>query len=158
MRKDSRLSFRISPRLSSRIDLAVKKSKGEIKDRSEFGTKAVDFYLNHLLSSDSDTDLIGKSILAIADKINATGTEFQVLRDLIYDDEFTPIENHPKFEELMILRERLPREQKKELSKRLFTAKYGELDKIFDEFSKKYYLEGNTEQIAGKHKLKAKAT
>lgn len=140
MRRDSRLSFRISPHKSSRIDLAVKKSKGELKDRSEFGTKAVDFYLNHLLSEDSDTDLIGKSILAIAEATATTGLEIQALRDLIYDDGFSPIENHPKFEELMVLREKLPRAQKKDLSTRLFTAKYGEVDKIYSHYLEQYNL------------------
>ena len=44
MAKDSRISFRISEELSKQIDQVILESEGEIRDRSEFGTKAVQYY------------------------------------------------------------------------------------------------------------------
>lgn len=73
--KENRLSFRINDEISLTIDNLIKISKeqtgkDEIRDRSEFGTKAVKFYIAHLLNYETNIEQIYSAIKALADKTN----------------------------------------------------------------------------------------
>lgn len=66
-KKESRLSFRITPELSTEIDGLIQDYK-EIKDRSDFGTKAIKLYLSYLNEDLALKDIITSSIMAIAEE------------------------------------------------------------------------------------------
>lgn len=70
MTKESRLSFRIDEILSHKIDIMVDKTIN-IRDRSDFGTQAVQFYINVIENNETDITKILSAVNAIADK---TGT------------------------------------------------------------------------------------
>ena len=55
MKKDSRLSFRISSKLDDQIEKAIMLANGDIRDRSEFGIKSVIYYLNYLASQNPES-------------------------------------------------------------------------------------------------------
>ncbi|MDH5404029.1 MAG: hypothetical protein OEY49_16135 [Candidatus Heimdallarchaeota archaeon] len=82
--KDSRLSFRITPKLSEEIDSLVGKHD-QIRDRSEFGTKAIQFFIEYLRNSTTDEQLIMKGILSLASDKNIKSKELTQLSEL-YED------------------------------------------------------------------------
>ncbi len=66
--KNNRISFRISDDLDKRIKEQIK-NNSKIKSRSDFGINAIEYYLAHLQSIDTEYQLMKKAILAIADKL-----------------------------------------------------------------------------------------
>jgi hypothetical protein len=152
MRKDSRLSFRISNNLSKRIDLSIDKSEGQIRDRSEFGTKAITFYLDYIENTQSETELMLQSIVSLAEHIGLDTKEIKYVRNILDSQTLLPssissnktIDSHPKFSDLMDLREKFSEEIQKEISDKLRDASYSDVDIIYDEYEKNYYLEGTT--------------
>ncbi len=140
MRKDSRLSFRISPELSKRVELTIS-SDPNIRDRSDFGTKAVNFYLNHLKISENEQDKILQAVLALANHIKLNTTEVVKLRDIGKVHEPAIIE-HPLYESILDLKGRFLPEIQEEITNKLATAEYNDLDEIFKTYQEKFFLEG----------------
>jgi len=60
--KTERLSFRMTPTVSKEIDQAVEENK-DIRNRSDFGEKAVEHYLDHLNGRETWESLI-ESVLS----------------------------------------------------------------------------------------------
>lgn len=150
MRKDSRLSFRISNTLSTRIDDAIDRSEGQIRDRSEFGTKAITFYLDYIENTQSETELMLKSIISLADHIGLKTQEIDHVRNVLTSQTLLPssissnktIDSHPKFNDLMELRDKFPEEIQKQISDRLRDASYNDVEELYKEYQEKFYLEG----------------
>lgn len=86
-KKQSRLSFRISPLMSERIDMAIEHSGGDIRDRSEFGTKAVMAFLNHLEQTTDEIKIIYDALLLLGSKYNLDLPEIKKLHKHISDRE-----------------------------------------------------------------------
>lgn len=87
-KKESRLSFRITPNISDEIDKIVKKNS-EIKDRSDFGTRAINLYIDYLRAEMDIKSSMKDAIVAISEKIGAEDLdEVQKLREFIerYDN------------------------------------------------------------------------
>ena len=63
--KNNRISFRISDELDRHINELVR-NNNQIKSRSDFGSKALEFYLSHLLSREDELKLMKRAILALA--------------------------------------------------------------------------------------------
>ena len=153
MRKDSRLSFRISPELSKRVEFAIS-SDPNIKDRSEFGTKAINFYLDYLKLAESEQDKILQAVLILADHIKLNTPEIIELREL-QDVHEPSIVEHPRYESILNFKERFLPEIKEEISDKLTKAEYDDIDSIFNEYQEKFYVEGieHKKLLAEKAKL-----
>lgn len=78
-KKESRLSFRITPELSEDIDGSIKELD-TIKDRSDFGTKAVKYYLSYLKEENNIREVIQNAILALSQNID--GEELAEIKKL----------------------------------------------------------------------------
>ena len=151
MRKDSRLSFRISPELSKRVELAIF-SDLNLRDRSEFGTKAVNFYLDFLKISENEQDKILQAVLALADHIKLESKEIKKLRGVNNIHEPSIFE-HPRYESVLDLKERFLPEIQEEISDELANADYDDLDKLFNKYQEMFYKYG----IKHKKEIRAKA-
>lgn len=144
MRKDSRLSFRISGTLSERIDRAIEKAGGQIRDRSEFGTKSVEFYLDFIENAYSMEDLINRSIIALANHIGLNSPEITEIKQLSEQKMRIPnlvaeakrTQDHPQFENTVNLLEKLEGQDAKSLSYILRDAGYEDIEDIYQTFSK----------------------
>ncbi|MHA2503197.1 MAG: hypothetical protein ACXAE3_10020 [Candidatus Kariarchaeaceae archaeon] len=68
--KESRLSFRITPELSDEIDIVID-NFDLIKDRSDFGTKAIKLYMSYLKEELEIKETIKDAIIALADEVGA---------------------------------------------------------------------------------------
>jgi hypothetical protein len=144
MRKDSRLSFRISESMSDRIDRAIGQTGGQIRDRSEFGTKAVQFYLDFIENAHSMEELMSKSILALADHIGIESNEIKQIRALSKQKTRIPkmladvpsVESHPRYNDAVNLYSELKEEEQKKLSYELRDAGYEDIDKIYQKYEK----------------------
>ncbi|MHA2248825.1 MAG: hypothetical protein ACXAD7_00620 [Candidatus Kariarchaeaceae archaeon] len=80
-KKESRLSFRITPEVSDRIDELVKESE-ELKDRSEFGTKSVQKYMKYVEIKGDILNSSKSALQAIAEQVDgASLPEVQKLLD-----------------------------------------------------------------------------
>lgn len=150
MRKDSRLSFRISNILSKRIDEAITSTGDQIRDRSEFGTKAIMFYLDYIENTQSEAEVMLKSIISLADHVGVNTEEINKIREMVSRQKLIPtsltgvktIDLHPKFDELMELRDKFSEDVQKEISDALRDATYSEIDELLTTYEKKFYLEG----------------
>ncbi len=67
MTKESRLSFRIDEKLSHKVDIMVDKDIN-IRDRSDFGTQSIQFFMDVLENKESD-------VIKIIDAINSIARE-----------------------------------------------------------------------------------
>lgn len=132
----SRLSLRLPPILSSKIDVAVHKSQGRIRDRTEFGIRAIQTYLQYIETrqcQDSITQL-GKAILTLWERlVLPDDSTYQKLLCVVYGKQFSPFVSHRHFRSLMRIRDSLPLLQQKRLDRRLLSAKKWELDQIYEE-------------------------
>ena len=90
MGKDARLSFRISSILSDRIDKAIDKSDGQIRDRSEFGTKAIKFYLDYIENTQSEDEIILKAILTLANHVGEKGADITKIEKILEERTMIP--------------------------------------------------------------------
>jgi len=113
MGKDSRLSLRISKTLDERITKAIEQSDGQIRDRSEFGTKAVKFYLDYIENTKSEDELILDAILALAKRTGIHGEEFTHIEKQISNFHVPkqPVskkvpQDHPEFNKILALIEK----------------------------------------------------
>lgn len=79
--KEDRLSFRMSPQLSSEIDTVIERYEF-LRDRSDFGTKSVIYYLRYLKENKMNEELIMKAISTIIDKLNIKSTQADSLKTL----------------------------------------------------------------------------
>ncbi|MHA2252508.1 MAG: hypothetical protein ACXAD7_19240 [Candidatus Kariarchaeaceae archaeon] len=92
MTKESRLSFRIDDNLSHKIDIMVDKHIN-IRDRSDFGTQSVQFYMDLLDNKETELAMIVKAINSITKKSGITDLpELGDLNELLskYKDILTP--------------------------------------------------------------------
>ena len=140
MRKDSRLSFRISPELDKRVELTLS-SNPNLRNRSEFGIKAVNFYLDYLKITENEQDKILQAVLALADHINLNSQEIIKLREIQNVYEPSIIE-HPLYESILDIKERYLPEIQEEISEKLAKTEYDDLDKLFKEYQEKFFFEG----------------
>jgi metal-responsive CopG/Arc/MetJ family transcriptional regulator len=69
-KKEARLSFRITNELSEDIDKVVDQTN-KIKDRSDFGTKAVSYYIAYLREELNIRESMKNAIIALSKEINA---------------------------------------------------------------------------------------
>ena len=69
-KKEARLSFRITPELSDDIDEAVDNFE-EVKDRSDFGTKAIKLYIAYLKEELEIKETMKDAIVALSKEIGA---------------------------------------------------------------------------------------
>ncbi len=151
MSKDNRLSFRISQHLSARVDRAIDRSAGQIRDRSEFGTKATKFYLDYIENIKSEDEVMLEAILALAGKIGERSAEISDIKT--YLEEKTMIPNllssykepntHPDFSRLLNLYEMYDEgEDKKLLSSTIQDATYDDIGEIYKEWTDLYFSSG----------------
>ena len=90
--KESRLSFRIDDNLSHKIDIMVDKHIN-IRDRSDFGTQSVQFYMDLLDKKETELAMIIKAINSVTKKTGITDLpELNELNKLLikYKDILTP--------------------------------------------------------------------
>lgn len=142
MRKDSRLSFRISPLLNDRIEMAIEQSTGDIRDRSEFGTKAVEFYLDYLHSTVSENEIIINAVLKLANSFNVKLPEIEKLVQIKEKIEKRLPSAHPKYAEIIKIRDKLPKETKEEINSKLLSANYEDIDEIYEFTRERYFMKG----------------
>ena len=69
MNKTSRLSFRIEASVSQRIDELINLNP-DIRDRTDFGTKSVMYYLNALNKDEEDMTLVIRALISLAENMN----------------------------------------------------------------------------------------
>ena len=69
MNKTSRLSFRIEKNTSDSIDGLIEDNP-DIRDRTDFGTKSIIFYLNNLKKNKEDMILIIDALLSMSKPMN----------------------------------------------------------------------------------------
>ena len=69
MNKTSRLSFRIEKKTSESIDLLIEDNP-DIRDRTDFGTKSIIFYLENLKKNKDDMVLIIEALLSMTKPLN----------------------------------------------------------------------------------------
>jgi hypothetical protein len=69
MNKTSRLSFRIEANVSQRIDELINLNP-DIRDRTDFGTKSVMYYLNALEKEEEDMTLVIKALISLAESLD----------------------------------------------------------------------------------------
>jgi len=82
-KKEARLSFRITPELSDSIDETVEQFE-QVKDRSDFGTKAIRLYIAYLKEELTIKQTMKDAILALSKKIGADSLpEIQKLEDFV---------------------------------------------------------------------------
>ena len=154
MRKDSRLSFRISHELDKRVEIAIS-ADPTLRDRSEFGTKAINFYLDSLKITNGEQDKIIQAILALANQIKLESKEITKLRAInnIHEPE---ILEHPYYESVLDLKARFIPKIQEEIAVKLATAEYDDMDKLFNYYQEKYFIEGieHKKQIRVKEEIK----
>jgi len=152
MGKDSRLSFRLSELLSRRIDHAIDMADGQIRDRSEFGTKAIKFYLDYIENTAAEDELILNAILSLAEHIGVQGGEIPQIKDILRERTLFPEiissrklpEHHPDFEKLMGLVDRINDDELyKELTTKLRDASYEDIAGLYQEYSEAFFLGKN---------------
>ncbi|MHA2252475.1 MAG: hypothetical protein ACXAD7_19070 [Candidatus Kariarchaeaceae archaeon] len=142
MPKGERLTFRISPELNKRIEIAVTQSEGSIRDRSELGTKAIQFFLEYLRGSVDQREAIIQAIVALAKLTETSSPEIQILESIYRNSEPLEKESHPKYEEILILKERFTTEIQDEIDDQLKAASFDDIDQINNFYKEKFYLEG----------------
>ena len=81
--KKKRLSFRISNEMSIEIDSMIKKSQGGIRDRSEFGTKAVSHFIRYVKMEEESVEVIAKAILELAEKNSHESDAISSLKEML---------------------------------------------------------------------------
>ena len=149
MGKDARLSFRISDMLSDRIDQALQHAEGQIRDRSEFGTKAIKFYLDYIENTQSEDEIILNAIVSLANHVGENGSEIARIEKIIKERTMIPSllssnkvpESHPDFEKLIGLLEKIDDESLyKELSTKLKDALYDDIPQLYEEYSSAFFL------------------
>ncbi len=69
MNKTSRLSFRIEASVSKRIDELINLNP-DIRDRTDFGTKSVMYYLNALNKEEEDMTLVIRALISLAENMD----------------------------------------------------------------------------------------
>lgn len=69
MNKTSRLSFRIEASVSQRIDELINLNP-DIRDRTDFGTKSVMYYLNALNKEEEDMTLVIRALISLAGNLD----------------------------------------------------------------------------------------
>ena len=69
MNKTSRLSFRIEASVSQRIDELINLNP-DIRDRTDFGTKSVMYYLNALNKEEEDMTLVIRALISLAENMD----------------------------------------------------------------------------------------
>lgn len=160
MRKDARLSFRISHTLSGRVDKAIHKSAGQIRDRSEFGTKAIQFYLDYIENTQSEEEIIFRAILGLSENVGYTSKEIDKIGKILNSRMLIPKtlssnkmpETHPDFEKLLELREKLDAETQKELSNKLRDITYDEITDLYETYHDQYHMKGTKKRKTEKIK------
>jgi len=159
MGKDSRLSFRISNTLSDRVDRAIDRSDGQIRDRSEFGTKAVTFFLDYIENAVAEDELILNAILGLAKHVGEYGEEVEQIRNILQERTMIPSvlssnklpETHPDFQKLLGLMDQIRDEEMHEdLTNRLRDASYEDIGSIYKEYSDAFFL-GNRGPLKNKN-------
>lgn len=150
MGKDSRLSFRISSLLDERIEKAIDKSGGQIRDRSELGTKSIKFYLDFIENTKSENEVILEAILALANNVGVKGEEITKIDQLMEEKAMIPGEfvsgkhpqDHPEFSKLMGILEKSKDNTNfyKELSTKLRDAAYEDVEDLYKTYSEKFLL------------------
>ncbi|MDH5646407.1 MAG: hypothetical protein OEZ01_10385, partial [Candidatus Heimdallarchaeota archaeon] len=130
MKKDSRLSFRLSNNLSGKIQKIIDDSNGEIRDRSEFGTKAVEFYLNSLTNSISRKLTIINALISIIDTEKLTDPDILKAKEELeaiaikIEDSGRIRDDHPKYAELILLKTVFDRSVQREMKYEIRSATY----------------------------------
>jgi metal-responsive CopG/Arc/MetJ family transcriptional regulator len=149
MKKSSRLSFRISAKLDNKLETAVMQSNGELRDRSDFGYKAVIYYLNYLAHTKTQEDILMAALLIIADAKQIKTDEIREVEDkyknrLLMISAIDVKTEHPKFSELMTLIDNLPSYIQEGYIICLDEVDFDGIEDLYEEVRDKYFLEGKT--------------
>lgn len=147
MKKNSRLSFRISNKLDNTIEKAIQQSQGEIRDRSEFGYKSVIYFLNYLAHTKTEEDVLMATILKLAksNKIKSKAIrsinkkhqeKLQMIREIDVKSE------HPKMSELLTIIDNLPTDIQEEYLIRLDEVEFDGIEDLYGDARNTYYLKG----------------
>ena len=77
--KEDRLSFRITDEVNEQIDIYVDRYSS-IKDRSDFGNRAISSFVNYIQFENETIELISKALKKLAKKVGAE--KFDEIKDL----------------------------------------------------------------------------
>lgn len=67
--------------MNEEIEKVIQLSDGKIRDRSEFGTKAIEFYLNYLLNTTTEREIIISAIHKLGQILDIDLPDLSKLRD-----------------------------------------------------------------------------
>ncbi len=133
--------------MDNNIEKAILQSQGEIRDRSEFGLKSVIYYLNYLVHTTSEEQVLMAILLELAKAKNIDTEELDRISTIhegrLRNLRETDVKSeHPRLSELLTIIDNLPTTIQEEYLVRLDEVEFDGIEDLYKEVRDKYFLEG----------------